>query len=377
LNIRFRPELMSHALTAESPTFSLKRMVTRSFSDPDLRSTQIGILAVLLVHGLLFLLGPFLLRTDSTKMVKPKPTANRTFNIEMSPDAFAQLRKPPTPPPTKYIEANPNAPDKVPEKTNNFSSQNQVLAQEKPQPDQHNDKPKLDGKKDIQSNQTVSGSLAKPVVAPPPEPENKSQSTKATSARKEQDPLAGFDKMKQGDDGFGSNLGQKANIAKVANKKLEGSKDGTDDGTQTAMPAIDPHHPRARPVLDQIHTRPAIFNDNQFGTSNIGPVAYDAKWSNYGAYLHKMMEAIQVQWERILIDSHTEPPSGSTATVKFTLDMHGKISAILDVESTSTEQGKQSCISAITLTAPYGDWTDDMIAVLGTSQDLTFVFYYQ
>jgi len=368
---------MSHVLLEDTPASSLRRLVSRSFSDPDLRSTQIGILAVLLVHGLLFLLGPFLLRTDSTKVVKPKPTATRQFNIEISPETFSQLLKPPPQNPSKYIEANPNAPDKVPEKTNNFSSQNQVLAQEKPQPDQHNDKPKQDGKKDIQSNQTVSGSLAKPVAAPPPEPETKPQAAKPTSARKEQDPLAGFDKMKPGDDGFGSNLGQKANIEKTADKKIEGQKDGTDDGTQAAQPAIDPHHPRARPVLDQVHTRPAIFNDNQFGTSNIGPIAFDARWSNYGAYLHKMMEAIQMQWDRILIDSRTEPPSGTTVTVKFTIDLHGKISAILDVESTSTEQGKQSCISAITLTAPYGDWTDDMISVLGTSQDLTFQFYYE
>jgi hypothetical protein len=59
------------------------------------------------------------------------------------------------------------------------------------------------------------------------------------------------------------------------------------------------------------------------------------------------------------------------------MDLHGKITEILDVESTSSEQGKQSCVSAITLTAPYGDWTDDMIAVLGNSQELTFRFYYQ
>jgi hypothetical protein len=59
------------------------------------------------------------------------------------------------------------------------------------------------------------------------------------------------------------------------------------------------------------------------------------------------------------------------------MDLHGKITEIVSVESTSSEQGKQSCLTAITMTAPYGDWSDDMIAVLGTSQDLTFDFYYQ
>jgi hypothetical protein len=106
-------------------------------------------------------------------------------------------------------------------------------------------------------------------------------------------------------------------------------------------------------------------------------VAFSAKWSAYGAYLHKMMEAIQIQWDRILIDSRTEPPSGSYVTIKFTMDLHGKVTEIIDVESTSSEQGKQSCLTAITMTAPYGEWTDDMIAVLGTSQELTFRFYYE
>jgi hypothetical protein len=140
---------------------------------------------------------------------------------------------------------------------------------------------------------------------------------------------------------------------------------------------VDSNKPRARPVLDQPHTRPAVFEDNPMGTSNIGPVAYSAKWSRYGEYLHKMMEKIQIQWDRILIGSKTQSPSGTYVTVKFTMDLHGKITEIAEVESNSSEQGKQSCLTAITMTAPYGDWTDEMIAVLGTSQELTFRFYYE
>jgi hypothetical protein len=59
------------------------------------------------------------------------------------------------------------------------------------------------------------------------------------------------------------------------------------------------------------------------------------------------------------------------------LDKFGKITDIQDVQSTSSEQGKDSCVSAITNTAPYGEWPDDMIAVLGDSQELTFRFYYE
>ncbi|HEY4989413.1 MAG TPA: hypothetical protein VII09_06375 [Opitutaceae bacterium] len=368
---------MTHILTPPSRKDALKRFAARMKGDPDSRSVGFGILAVLVIHFLLFLFAPYLLRTDAVRHAPRKPAAPRQFNIEIAPDAF--VTPPPKPPnPNKYIEANPNAPDKVPDQTNNFSSQNQQLAQEKPQPDQHNDKPKLDGKKDINSNQTVSGQLTKPQdsvpVSQPVTTPNKTQS----APKQEQNPLAGYEKMKDGADGFGSNLGSRPDIAKPMPDKIDGAKDApVVEGPKTLLPSIDPKKPRARPVLEQTHTRPAVFQDNQFGTSNIGPVAVSAKWSSYGAYLHKMMEAIQVQWDRLLMDSRTEPPSGTTVTVKFTMDSKGKITEILDVENTSSEQGKQSCITAITMTAPYGDWTDDMIAVLGNSQELTFQFYYQ
>jgi hypothetical protein len=368
---------MTHVLTPPSPTAAMKRFATRAWSDPDSRSVVIGIIAVLIVHSILFVMAPYLLRSDAIRPTARKHAAPRQFNIEIAPNEF--VTPPPKPPnPSKYVEANPNAPDNVPDKTNNFSSQNQQLAQEKPQADQHNEKPKLDGKKDFQSNQTVSGQLSKPQDSVPVPPSVVTAAKTTSAPKQEQDPLAGFDKMKQGDDGFGSNLGKRPDIQKPMPDKVEGAKDAPlVEGAESTLPAIDPKKPRARPVLLQPHTRPAIFEDNQFGTSNIGPVALSAKWNKYGEYIHKMLEAIQIQWDRLLIDSRTEPPSGTYVTVKFTLDSHGKITEIVDVESTSSEQGKQSCLTAVTMTAPYGDWTDDMIAMLGTSQEISIRFYYE
>jgi hypothetical protein len=366
---------MTQTLTAPTPTASLRRAATRLWTDPDSRSVLVGLLGVLIVHLLLFAFAPYLLRSDEASTLERNRLAQRQFDIELAPEAFAPPPKPPAP--NRYVEANPNAPDIVPDKTNNFSSKNQQLAQEKPQLDQHNDRPKLEGKKDIQSNQTVSGQLTKPMESVPVQPV--SVPSKARTAPKQAaDPLAGYEKLKEGTDGIGSNTGKVPDVTKPMPEKVEGARDVPKvEGATSLEPVIDPKKPRARPVLEQTHTRPAVFEENNFGTSNIGPVAYSAKWSSYGAYLHKMMEAIQIQWDRILIDSRTEPPAGSYVTVKFTMDSKGRITEILDVESTSSEQGKQSCITAITMTAPYGDWTDDMIAVLGNSQELTFRFYYE
>ena len=41
------------------------------------------------------------------------------------------------------------------------------------------------------------------------------------------------------------------------------------------------------------------------------------------------------------------------------------------------KQGVFSCQNAITYPQPYRKWTDQMIAVLGDSQEITFGFYYQ
>lgn len=336
---------------------------------------MIGILACIIVHLLLFATAPYLLRSDASSAKLRRHATPKVFNIEIVPSEVP--RPPPKSVPNRYIEANPNAPDKVPDQTNNFSSQNQVLAQEKPDLHKHDDTPKLTGKKDVISNQTVSGRLTKPQESAPPVPKLTAAAKTVKSPRQEKDPLAGFDKMKQGDDGFGSNLGTKPDVMKPAPQKVTGSRDALTDGTDVSEPVIDPRHPRARPVLNQVHTRPAIFQDNNFGTANIGATAYSAKWNSYGAYLHKMLEAIQVQWDRILTDSETAPPSGSYVDVKFTIDSKGKIDEIVSVENTSSEQGKASCLSAVTMTAPYGEWTPDMIAMLGDTQDITIRFYYE
>jgi hypothetical protein len=160
-------------------------------------------------------------------------------------------------------------------------------------------------------------------------------------------------------------------------EKIDGEKVANSDAGAAAMVTIDPSHPRPRPVLAQKRVRPAIFEDNKFGTSNSGITAFDAKWSNYGAYLQKMVEAVQAEWDRILIESATYPPQGTHVSVKFRINDKGNIEQILDVDSTTSEQGKRSSISAITGPAPYGPWTDDMKAVLGTSQELTYTFYYE
>lgn len=345
---------------------------------------MVGVAGVIVFYLLLWLMSPYLFRVDHVIRKFPPHPSTRQFNIEIAPDTFAKPQPlPKPPPPNKFVETNPDAPENIPDKTTNFAAQNQQVAQEKPTPDGKSDMPALQGKKDFESTQIVSGQLAKPLehmeATPPPVETPPREQTVAAPAQ-EQNPLSGFEK-KLGDnkDAFGTNIAKISENSRAVPERVEGSKNvPLIQGATATQPAIDPQRPRPRPsVVKQQQVRPAILAERLAGTSNIGPTAVDARWSNYGAYLQRMIEAVQIQWEKLLVESKVYPSSGSTVTVKFIMDSAGKIARIINVDSTANDSASRACMSAITDRAPYGDWTDDMKAVLGEQQEMTFTFYYQ
>ena len=86
---------------------------------------------------------------------------------------------------------------------------------------------------------------------------------------------------------------------------------------------------------------------------------------------------MQIQWAHLLQQSKVYPTAGSSVTVKFVMDSTGRIARIVNVDSTAKDAAERACTSAITDRAPYGEWTDDMKAVLGEQQEIEFTFYYQ
>ena len=368
---------MSQSLASPSPIDSLRRTLLRLWDDRDTRSIIVGVAGMLLVHLLLFVLSPYLLTSDSGPSVMRPHSSAQEFNIELAQDMF---EKTPETPPMNFVEANPNAPDNVPDKTNNFAAQNQQVAQEKPTEDGKSDRPAIEGQTEIKSAQIVTGQLLQPLESTPsPAAEEQAEKTAETPPRLEQIPLTGFEKTEgAAEDGLGSNIAKFAEGTAVP-EAVEGLKDvPLIQGAINSQPRIDPMRPRPRPqVVKQQQVRPAIFQENKFGTQNIGAIAFDAKWSNYGQYLQKMIETVQIQWERILIESRVSPPSGTSVKVVFRMNTEGRISQIVSVDGTAGNQAEKACTSAITARAPYGPWTEDMIAVLGESQELTFTFFYQ
>ena len=357
----------------------------RLSANSDVRAVQIGVLATLVFHLLLLWLAPRVERLIGREDMSRAPTvADRTFEIQIAPDEFKQPAPPP--PPQKFVEANPNAPDNAPDKTNNFAAQNQQVAQEKPTPDHKSDTPAIKGDKNRNVTALVTGRLADPQPNHPPaqqaatEPETPEQA----AARRAQTPLTGVESIEgKSPDGLGSNVAKFAPNATPVPERVEGSPDARSDQGPTKglyySSTINPKHPQPRKFLPSnvVKARPSPLKNNEFGTENIGAVAYDAKWSGYGEYLKKFIETVQVQWERIINQTNSYPASGTTVIVKFRMDSSGDISEIIKVESGGGRAAKDACVSAIVARKPYGQWTEDMITALGKSQEITFTFFYE
>ena len=373
---------MSQTIATPTVSSTFRAWIARVWDDPESRSTLIGVAGVLLIHLLLWVVAPLILRFEPIAGAIRPHAAGREFNIELAPETFGKAPVKPKDP-FKFVETNPDAPENTPDRTNNFAAQNQQVAQEKPTPAGKSDRPAMEGKKDFESNQIVSGRLSKPVEhleALPPPLDVPAAEQVVAAPRAEQTPFSGTEKVEgENKDGIGSSLAKRLENAQAVPEKVEGVRDARQyDGATSTQPAIDPARPRPRPQVTQtLQARPAILAENKFGTQNIGAVAYDAKWSSYGTYLQKMIETVQIQWERIVIEQKANPIVGSSVTVKFVMDDEGRIARIIAVESTANETATRACLSGITDRAPYGPWTDDMKAVLGDKQEMTFTFYYQ
>ena len=375
----------------------------RKASGPDNRAVQIGVVVTIFVHGLLLLIAPHIesLISPSTSGVVAEDWASKEFQVDFVPAYVESAPVQPEPPQVQFpqfVEANPNVPDNVPDKTDLVAAQNQQVAQLAPTPDGKSDAPASKGDPSADSTVLVDGQLAEPrpvAVQPPTPPAPADQPTPPTpaqtdptpspaqeAARRAQSPLAGTEKS-QGDSptGYGTQVAPAAPGASAAvPERIEGLADAkSDTGSRTGLYyKVDAKKPQTRPMLPANSTRgrASPLADRVLGTENIGAVAYSAKWSAYGEYMQKLIETVDIQWQRILDQSRVYPQAGTKVTVVFRLDAKGEVAEIVNVSGGGGRSAQDACVSAIVARAPYGAWPADMIGVLGESQEITFSFFY-
>ncbi|MBA3849578.1 MAG: hypothetical protein C0502_06225 [Opitutus sp.] len=346
------------------------------------RSVGIGLVCTVLFHVLLLSLAPYFpvekfAGSHSNLGAIARAARGKEFNFELADAPPAE--KPADP--FKFVETNPDAPENTPDKTINYSNRNQQSAQqEKPAEIDPENRPSVKGRDDIKNDSSiVSGDLARPqqgaaVTATQQAIENL-QPQAAQQARAEQIPLAGTEKIDgKSEDGIGSNISQSKSPSNNAEQFAEGAKNGKSaTGGLTESSQVDRPTPRPRPRLTQ--ARPNPLQNRIAGTSNIGILGIDARWSEYGEYMQEFIEIVQTSWWEILRESRIYPQTGTRVVVTFTLNSDGEVS-ILSTEETAGRQGVYACTNAITTRQPYRKWTEQMIAVLGRQQTMTFSFHY-
>jgi hypothetical protein len=368
----------------------------------DRRALYIGLVAALLVHLLILWLGPrvgvlTLAPGDGAWSSAADPARN--FDIEMAPEDF--LTEPI--PPSQFVEVNPDAPDNVPDETDQFGAQNQQVAQEVPDPDGDSESPATtsDREEEIASTAIVSGNRQDPAIpvflpemppdeVPPDDPEvqftdNPLESRPAVVAAS--DPLPGYENLLgEADEGIGTNIVEVPSRPDPDAPRAEGPEsprdpraiEGSDPG-----PAIyfrpDPTQPLPRPQLAGAQPRPAFIANNVRGTANMGVIAHNALRTDFGDYLSRIIDTVDMQWNRDIrrrLESGVNfPLAGSRVKVTFMLDKEGQVS-IREVEGNAGLLWNRVAVEGVTARSPYGAWSDAMIRILGEEQELTFTFYY-
>lgn len=364
-------------------------------------SWRVGVIGAVLAHliiGSIFWLLP-------APKIAPRnlvAEANREFSIELS-DLLSSTSAPATAPlaPERFVEVNPAAPENPPDAARLFGAQNQQVAQPEPAVVDHGDTPAVAGEGGETATALVSGEAREPErpsladslarvfadAASPPGPaelEAAEEARRAEQLARAANALGGGQQLLgEAENAAGTTVTRLPDVAGAvtAPEPAAGRTDGTVSrgGYFAGQPAVDRTRPRERPRLssETINARATPTIRNEFGTANIGVLAYSAAWSAHGEYLQRLIDAVQTQWERLILRSSFYPVAGSVVRVVFRLDLEGEVVEIVRVDGTGGELARRLCVSAIAERAPYGKWTEDMLAVLGRDTELTFTFHYQ
>ncbi|MBO7521103.1 MAG: hypothetical protein J6T16_02555, partial [Opitutales bacterium] len=298
------------------------------------------------------------------------------LEIEFMPPETQSIIKP------QYIEANPAANDGLPENETPFESyKNQRAAQEENAEPENSNLPKIENGEE-ESHKIVSGNLQEEVLRDGAESAfetlerplaNPSQPSHAQAAPPpDASPFKDASEDSEDSAKISENFAPQASRGDAAMEEQMPEQTEVSEAPQEPLPA-----PRPRPHLSlQTASGPMLANTKS--ANKIGAVAADSRFSEFGAYQQRMVEAIARQWY-LLASMHTlSNEAGTMVVVEYFLNPQGEITSIKTILNTSTLTGKSLCEQAILTTAPYGAWTPEMLAAFGSQdQSVKFTFYYR
>ena len=142
-------------------------------------------------------------------------------------------------------------------------------------------------------------------------------------------------------------------------------------------PSLMPQSENAnRPKATLASGTTGLLLKNNLGVNKAGILAVDARFSNYGDYSQRMMEAIQSSWWALIDRARFENVARGTVMIKFRLCRDG---SVIDVEVMRADVPQIlafACKDAVMAPAPFDVWREDMVALFGEDQEVTLTFHY-
>ncbi len=242
----------------------------------------------------------------------------------------------------RFVEVNPTAQEEEPGDTDYFSSRSQRAAQPEIPDIVEGEDPAMKGDP-LEAHKIVQGSFETPATSAEPNPEQKPQEEVQQTEPKPLD--------EEGE----------PEVVQMEPRPWE----------QPSKPSPEPRPKVVRtPVMGPLKT-------SKSGVANVGVLATNAKFSEFGVYIQQMNEAIAAQWIRLVSNLHLSVgDQGTHVFIHFKINAKGEVVEIDVEEASASASAVFACKDAVLSRAPFGDWTQEMKDTLEEPEALRVKFHY-
>ncbi len=331
-----------------------------------------ALLVTLLLHSLLLWTLPANL--FESRSYSKSPDSDLTVELEEAPEKEF-----------RFVETNPDVPQNEPDKTRNVAARSQQAAQEKVTEEPLGDTPKVTGEVD-ESQKIVDGALETPllsggaVVVVDQQPEATPQEPSPLAVLIPGAPPMPPEFLREDsveEKGLGPLIVESKTKENSEDSRIIDLNSNSAPNAQSVPVPLDSTEPLARPRLN-FQVVPGPVRNSPSSVSSLGVVAIDAQFSQFGEYTQRMIEAISGQWHLLARNfNHSFQDMGSRVKIEFNLTPEGRVENLIVKETASSRPATLLCKDAILSRAPFGEWNEEMVAMLGDNDRVKITFYYR
>ena len=298
----------------------------------------------------------------------------------------------------QYVEANPQAPENTPDRTDQYSFRNQQAASHRTN-DAQPEAPNVNGEEEdahkiVQGTQQQAAPLSPGVYSPAvhagegPDSEGGKAGAQAAVSVAPAQPLPAPEFIQQKpdtEDGLGSSLETPGQASEVLpNSQPDAPINVYQPPEQTAAAqlgdgsggAVDAKPmPRKRPRLAPELVHGPLMR-SRGSVSRRGTIAIDATFSEFGEYQQQFYAALQAGWYQE-IEFFQPIDTSARVVVGFLIKADGSIHDVEVLHTTAGEIATLICETAITKRSPFRPWTREMVQVFGDERTLRVAFHYR